>query len=727
MGWAGLMALVGTLAAHAQAVVPQYTHRGFVGTVAFDDDDERVAVTSSGGFVSVIDVASGRVLAVRRLVRSNDSGFIDVELDGPVLRALVTAAGDLPSPIEWNWVDDTTEPSPERPTGWMATRGPGGRLAEIDEEGDLRVGSRRTAIDGEVTDMSFPHARVLVLRRRDGLELRAVRDPARVVASLPGEGMSLDGSRRVATVDAEAIHIATLPRGAVTTVAHGLGASAAHVVFGGRTLAVVGRDRSELQRRGQAPVTLDGAVIWIGQRSMIVKRGSALVRVRLRDLDERPMVADGADQAWVGDHGVVVFRNDEMDRFTLVRRDGSRRRYESGGEHSVWHVHAAPSGESVVLAGRFGVQRWTRDGVVDGECDGENLLAIDWERGLSYSRYGRCTRRGTRESYPNDQEAVAASPAGTTLLLGDGRFFGPARPRARVRDLPRLECEDYGFCNWRARFVANGELIVVEMDAEWGAEGAESRVIRTRTGRDVFRVPAGRPIEVSTDGSRFAILHRGGGSVRDARGTELFTFGSAEPDDDAPMPLVTFSADGRRLAWLASAESLEVLDPEGRVEQRVAVDGRPSFLLLTADGIAHGNHHGTVIRIGALTHHEAAGVTPSGAACVQGHFRSLEPDLRVVRGPACTDGSAERRGELYFRKMGGAVRVWHHGRVMTLRTIRRGRRTTPMAYTTDGRWWTRAGSAEAAAEAPFALRQGLASAPVDRPADPELLGVLFGD
>lgn len=623
VGWAGLMALAGTLAAHAQAVVPQYTHRGFVGTVAFDGND-RVAVTSSGGFVSVIDVASGRVLAVRRLLRSNDSGFLDTELEGPLLRTLVSYAGDEPDALTWNWVEDTVE----------------------------------------------------------------------------SEGASWDDRAEES--------------------------GSANEVVGRGARAVNDGTSAVLHRRGEAPTGIRGEVLWIGRRSALVKRGSSLIRLRLRDLTEREMVSEGVDQAWVGAQGVVVFRNDEMNRFTLVRRNGSRQRYESGGEHSVWHVHAAPGGESVVLAGRFGIQRWTNEGVIDGACDGENLLAVDWERGLSYSRFDRCTRRGTRESYPNYGVAIAATTDGATVLLGDGRFFGRRRPRARVRDLPELECEDYGDCNWNARFVAKGELILVELNPDWGLEDGENRVVRTQSGRDVFRVPAGRRFEVSADGSRIAVLHAGGGSVRDANGRELFTFGSASPDADATVPTVTFSADGRRLVWLASDESLEVLDAEGRVEQRYALEGRPSFLSLTADGIAYGNADGTVIRTGALTHHEAAGVTPTSAACVEGHFRSLEPDLRVIRGPACSEGNAERRGDLYFRKTSGAVRIWHRGRVMTLRTVRHDRGTTPMAYTADGRWWVRGASADEAPEAPFALRRGLESLAEERPVDPGLLGALFG-
>lgn len=618
--WAGLMALVGTAAAHAQAVVPQYTHRGFVGAVAFDADDARVAVTSSGGFVSILDVASGRVLAVRRLLRSNESGFLNTELDGPTLRTQATPAGAGFDALTWNWVEDTVETVP------------------LEDEPDWG-GDRQSEVSGR----------------------------------------------------------------------------------GGR--AVNGSGSAELHREGEEPVTIRGHVVWIGARSALVHRDGGLVRVRLRDLSERQVVRDGVDQVWVGARGVIVFRNDEAERFTVVRRDGSRQSYTAGGEHSVWHVHAAPSGESVVLAGRFGVQRWTAEGVVDGQCDGEELLAVDWGRGLSYSRWGRCTRRGARRSYPGNAMAMAATDDGTILLLSNGRFFGRRRPRARVRDLQEAQCEDGGYCAWYARFAAKGELLLIEQNPDWD-EGTENRVIRTRTGRDLFRVPSDRSFAVAADGSRIAVIHPGGGTVRNTDGEVLFAFGTAEPDEDQRAPQVAFSADGRRFAW-ATEDTLNVLDAEGQLEQQLELEGRLSFLLLTEDGIGYGDETGTVIRRGALTHHEAAGVTPTGAACVEGHFRTLEPTLDVTRGPACAGGRAERRGDLYFRKMSGAVRLWQGDRVMTLRAIRRAGRVTPMAYTADGRWWTRDAANVEENAAPIALRTGLASAPMTQPADPSLLEALF--
>ncbi|NIR41681.1 MAG: hypothetical protein GWN07_38145, partial [Actinobacteria bacterium] len=117
---------------------------------------------------------------------------------------------------------------------------------------------------------------------------------------------------------------------------------------------------------------------------------------------------------------------------------------------------------------------------------------------------------------------------------------------------------------------------------------------------------------------------------------------------------------------------------------------------------------------------------PTTAACVEGRFRSLGADLSVVRGPACAGGQAERRGDLYVRKMGGAVRLWHRDRVLTLQTIRRDRRVTPMAYSADGRWWTPAPENTEPTEAPLALRRRLESAPMAEPADPDLLEALFG-
>jgi len=621
--WAGLMALVTAAAASAQAVVPQYTHRGYVGDVAFDAGDARVAVTSSGGFVSILDVASGRVLAVRRLLRSNEAGFLQTELDGPLLRTMATFAGDEPEALTWNWVEDT-------------------------------LASEARSWD-EVSEDDGPD------------------NPNEVVGR---------GAR-----------------------------------------AVNGSGSAELHREGEEPVTVGGRVEWIGARSALVRRDGGLVRLRLRDLSERQVVRDGVDQVWVGARGVILFRTDDADRFTLVRRNGRRQSYVAGGEHSVWHVHAAPSGESVVLAGRFGIQRWTAEGVVDGSCDGEELMAVDWGRGLAYSRWGRCTRRGARRDYPGNAMAMASTADGTTLLLSNGRFFGRRRPRARVRDLAEAQCEDGGYCAWYARFAAKGELLLIEQNPDW-EEGTENRVIRTRTGRDLFRVPSGRTFAVAADGSRIAVLHGGGGTVRDDQGEVLFAFGTEAPDDDQRSPLVAFSADGQRFAW-ATEDTLNVLDVDGHLEQQLELDGRPSFLLLTEDGIGYGDGGGTVIRQGALTHHEASGVTPTGAACVEGHFRTLEADLSVTRGPACSGGTAERRGDLYFRKMGGAVRLWQGDRVMTLRAIRRIGRVTPMAYTADGRWWTRDAANVEESAAPIALRTGLGSASMAQPADPALLEALF--
>lgn len=727
VGWAGLMALAGTLAAHAQAVVPQYTHRGFVGAVAFDADDARVAVASSGGFVSVIDVASGRVLAVRRLLRSNEAGFIEPQLDGPIFRALATIAGDELAETEWNWVEDAgVETAQDDAGGWLAARGPHGRVARIDPERNLKVGRRSVTLEGPVSRLAWPHRRVLALERPATVELRSARDPSHVIATLPGRALAVarDG-RRVATVDGEQVHIASLPRGTVRTVEHGL-ENGYGVVLGRAGFAVVGRQRSELHREGEAPTSVTGRVAWIGARSALIERDGGLVRLRLRDGSERQMVRDGVDRVWVGERGVVIFGDEEHGRFTLVRRDGSRRHYAAGGEHSVWHVHAAPGGESVVLGGRFGVQRWTAEGVVDGQCDGEGLLAVDWERGLSYGNYARCTRRGARRAYPDQARAMAATADGQLLFLSTGRFFGRRSPRARVRGLPESYCEDASFCNWSARFEAKGELLVVEMNRDYGGEEDENRVIRTRTGRDLFRVPAGRDILVSADGSRIAVLHPGGGTVRDLEGRELFAFGSAEPDDDASYPIAAFSPDGARFAWSDSPSSLAVLNATGAPERTIDTGERPHFLALTRDAVAYGTAAGTVIRTGALTHREAAGVGLTGAACVEGHFRSLRADLQVERGPACREGRAERVGDLYFRKMGGAVRLWHGDRVMTLRTIRRGERATPMAYTPDGRWWTPGAGGDEAPEAPFAIRRGLESEPAAGAADPALLERLFG-
>ncbi|NIS36726.1 MAG: hypothetical protein GWN07_38150, partial [Actinobacteria bacterium] len=46
------------------------------------------------------------------------------------------------------------------------------------------------------------------------------------------------------------------------------------------------------------------------------------------------------------------------------------------------------------------------------------------------------------------------------------------------------------------------------------------------------------------------------------------------------MPIVSFSADGQRFGW-ATEDTVNVLDADGRLEQQIAVQGRPRFLRLT--------------------------------------------------------------------------------------------------------------------------------------------------
>ena len=732
---AGILALGGALTAHAQAVVPQYTHRGFVAGAVFDDDDARVAVTSSGGFVSILDVASGRVLAVRRLQRSNDSDFSQLALEGPIFRAFASIAGDDPTLVEWNWVEDTIEESEPELEGHLVARSPQGRIVRVDYEGRLRLGRHTEELGRGVTWVAFPHRRVVTVQHRDsGVELLSSRDPSQVLARLRGRGMAFDASRRrVATVDGDHLRIATIPGAQVSTETHGLGLAAKRVVFGPGAVAVVGDDRSELRPAGGERVTVTGSIEWIGRRTMVVRRGTELYRVRRSDGSERRM-ATGVDEAWVGERGALVFRDEEMDRFTLVRRNGGRTRFAPGGEHSVWHVHASPSGDAVVLAGRFGVQRWSAEGVVDGDCGGEETLAVDWEAGEVLGRYGRCDARGRRRAWPRDAVAMAATADGRVAFLSDGRFFGRAAPRARVTGLPEAICEEVGYCSWYARFEAKGELLVIRTNPDWIEEGANDRVVRTRTGRSLLTVAPGQRILVSADGSRMAVVHERGGVVHDANGRELFRFGRSRTEGDRArsdteaLP-VALSADGSRLAWMPREGVVEVLDGSGTPEQRLEVGTRPDFIALTTDALAVGTAGGTLLTRGGETSQAPAGVGLASAVCVEGRFQYLRADLRMARGPACAGGRAERRGELFYRKMGGAVRIWHGGRVATLRALRRGPRVMPLAYTPDGRWWTPAAESEAAAErdAPLAIRRGLESLPAPaEQRDDSLLAEILG-
>ena len=352
--WSGAMLALFLLAAPAaaQTVVPQYTHRGVVTDATFDADDARVALGSSGGFVSVVETATGRVLAVRRVLRSNETHFMDLELDGDELRFLGSIAGEDPIPFRWRWTDDVLNEG--APVAWPDEPPP--------------------------------------------------------------------------------------------------------------------------------PATDEAAVLWTGRRTTIVQRGDELFRTRRADGSERRMAQD-VDRVWPGARGSAVVRDTDMVHVTVIRANGSRRRFGPGGEHSVWHARVAPRGDAMVLAGRFGAQWWSAAGVAELDCFAEEVLAVDWARRQVITPDGRCGADGSHHEFP--AQAMAATDDGRLVFFADGRFFGSD---ARIQGLD-IECfpDEGGGCTHEARFEARGALLVVE----GGYDESPPRVFRTSDGREIARGVAG--------------------------------------------------------------------------------------------------------------------------------------------------------------------------------------------------------------------------------------------
>lgn len=671
--------------APAGDVIIQAPHRYEATRAAFSADDAYVMVydETSGG--SLIEMATGRVVAqdssldFSEVVQRLSQGTID-----PVLA----------EPPSYDDYYNGVAPEPRR---WV---GPGGGVAEfrpsyIDNENPddeippiLSVGGQEFEL--AVIDLWYmTDERFAVLRHGHPIEIREVANPREVVRTVPGRSGTAQGDY-LATLDDESVVLTSFRTLQSERIAHGLPvAGSLRADLNETTFLVTGPTHSVVFSREPGH-----AVIWRGEgevlgrtpRSLLIRRAPEgqtpqIIRRNLRTGRERVVLSDSAP-IHGGHHGAFVIAR--ADSILVMDKRGRRRSIPVGNRHSVWHSQTYEG--LLVLSGRFGVQRWTPEGVLDApECDGTGLLGLMSTGSLASTR-GRCSRRGVVRPWGEYEIALALDHAGERAMLSNGVLRNAAGGGVQLEGVSEPECggEDNDACSWGASLGNSFVAIDVYPDNYYDTPAPQDTVHDAATGAVIASYAPESRLLVAPDGDRYAVIHGQRGEVFNATGERQFRFRMPNRNREA-RPEVEFLADGK-LRWSYEGRPARVIDRRGRRS--------------TA----------------------SANASVSFARCRNGRWRI---GTEETEGPSCIDEGA--RGEMHgdrviVRDREGLVRMYTHGRILTLGTIRRGAHPLHFVYDDQGRWWSSNPRRE-----PLARRVGGHMEPMQGESDPSLLELLVRD
>jgi hypothetical protein len=494
---------------------------------------------------------------------------------------------------------------------------------------------------------------------------------------------------------------------------HGL-ADPTALFFGaeGDRIVVSGQGRAEIHPlvEGEATVSIPHAVEWASHRAAIVvlpdgSRG----RWILSRGELGPRILRGGEGLSVFVHPSGVVAGARADRLELVGRDGELRSFVDHGEHAVWETWGRPDGGAVAIAGRYGAQLWSADGVREAACAGEEG-AMDWSAGaVLVTPDAECdlTSGRSRPLFDGDE-----SSADGRFVLGGGIVLDRAtRMRTRLRDLPDVSCaeSDESTCDPRATIAPGGTAVVVA----YRHMGADTwlHVWSTATARAIGSFDAST-WAFAPNGSWLAVAHGETTAIVDlGDGTERASF--AVPGSSTATPVHLWpSPDADAIAWRSSSGPVHLVDArDGRETGTFDAEGA-TWAIWSRDGtaIAAGGERAVVVHDVAARSSRTIEISDANgrALCSRGRAMAL---LDSVSGSPTDRGDAARGFEereigscdgwvadlsideaqrFAFWSAGGVVRVrrLRDGAELVLRTLRDPPGPRHFAHDAEGHWWS---------------------------------------
>jgi hypothetical protein len=702
--------------------------RGSVQSLAWSGDGTRLAIASTEGFASVIEVASGEIVATHRMFSSSYMDAFRIALDehGAHAYGLGSAEGAGSHTFLWDLATDRVVAHDGYLSGEIELSPDSTRGVVVDgtEVCTHRISNGREIRCAQVAGggsayWPSPRAIVVVGPRASGVSTLRVLDATRLNELFHLDGVSawdvVDRTLAVRLADAVAILDAQTGAEQRRIALPAGGSSDVLLASDGTRLALASATSStivSLRSRRGAPlppdVVLPGRVLWLDHARAIVDEGEETRRYVLpagtRGMRLHSLASDGDELAWSSTGAVAGFHDDRVD---IVGADGAVHTMTMAGEHSVWNARASDSGAVLEIDGRFGLDAWTADGVVVTACGRGSELVGD-----------RLVEDGRECTLPRGTLVPYVQRLGGMELSARGVLTDASGQRVRLGDAVRRCSEELGddeswhVCDTDLRLAAGGAIVINERSYQASGEEPETtRLFDAHTGRLLAELPAQHRVDLDPQ-ARWAAASLGDhlSIVRLSDGATTFETDVRGSDAGGDLHV---TPDGAHVVYrTASPRRVHVLDPITGREVR-AVDARlPPELQLSGDAMILAGVEGDVLHVvdvatGTIT--DTAHVTGSatGLLCEGDRAFVLDPGPHALTrrdlGPCDpTDGTLTGGGRYVVFRSEGVVRVRRlsDGAELWLRSMR-GSHVVHFAHDTTGRWWS-----DATGVVPMHVRSG---------------------